>query len=237
MRDPEGTRVGKRCVSAAACMAVFALLMGQGCASQEKKKSSGEGDATRYLRLAYVQFERGQTSQALESAREAVKRDPKSAEAHYFLGVIHTGLSEYPQAMSELKEAVALDPHYTDAHNNLGVVYVELKEYDKAMKEFQASLADKTYRTPEKVHLNMGNMYVSQGVLSEGLRSFQKALEINPNYLLAYLGAGDAYKRMGKTDLAAQQFKKVIAIAPDSPEAGRARQGLGLAPTAGAGGG
>jgi type IV pilus biogenesis/stability protein PilW len=236
VRDPEGIRVEKRCVSAAACVALLVLFMAQGCASQEKK-SSAAGDATRYLRLAYVQFERGQTSQALESAHEAVKRDPKSAEAHYFLGVIHTGLSEYPQAMSELKEAIALDPHYTDAHNNLGVVYVELKDYDKAMKEFQASLDDKTYRTPEKVHLNMGNMFVRQGVLSEALRSFQKAVEINPKYLMAYLGAGDVYKKMGKTDLAAQQFKKVIEMAPDSPEAGRARQGLGLAPTAGAGGG
>jgi Tfp pilus assembly protein PilF len=83
----------------------------------------------------------------------------------------------------------------------------------------------------------MGNMFVRQGVLSEALRSFQKAVEINPKYLMAYLGAGDVYKKMGKTDLAAQQFKKVIEMAPDSPEAGRARQGLGLAPTAGAGGG
>ena len=236
MTDPESARVGRRNVSAAACMAILVVLAAQGCASQGKK-SSAEGDATRYLRLAYVQFERGQTSQALESAHEAVKHDPRSAEAHYFLGVIHTGLSEYPLAVTELKEALTLDPHYTDAHNNLGVAYVELKQYDKAMKEFQASLSDKTYRTPEKVHLNMGNMYVSQGVLSEAMRSFQRALDLNPKYLLAYLGLGDVYKRMGKTDLAAQQFKKVIEIAPDSPEAGRARQGLGLAPAAGAGGG
>jgi type IV pilus biogenesis/stability protein PilW len=224
-------------VSAAACLAVALVFLATGCASDQKKKSAAEGDATRYLRLAYVQFQRGQTSQALDSAHEAVKRDPKSAEAHYFLGVIHTGLSEFPQAMTELKEALALDPHYTDAHNNLGVVYVELKDYDKAMKEFQASLADKTYPTPEKVHLNMGNMYVSQGVLGEATRSFERALEINPKYLLAYLGLGDAYKKMGKSDLAAQQFKKVIEIAPDSQEAARARQGLGLAPAAGTGGG
>jgi type IV pilus assembly protein PilF len=237
VRGPDRIRVAKRSVSAAAGLTVALLVAVSGCASDQKKKSSAEGDATRYLRLAYVQFERGQTSQALDSAHEAVKRDPKSAEAHYFLGVIHTGLSEYPKAVTELKEALALDPHYTDAHNNLGVAYVEMKDYDKAMKEFQASLADKTYRTPEKVHLNMGNMYVSQGVLSEATRSFQKALEINPKYLLAYLGLGDTYKKMGRTDLAAQQFKKVIEIAPDSQEAARARQGLGLSPASGAGGG
>lgn len=238
MRDPERTRVEKRRVSAAACLAVVLVFVAQGCASDQKKKSSAEGDATRYLRLAYVQFERGQTSQALDSAHEAVKRDPKSAEAHYFLGVIHASQSEFPQAVTELKEALVCDPHYTDAHNSLGVAYVELKDYDKAMKEFQASLADRTYRTPEKVHLNMGNMYVSQGVMSEAVRSFQRALEINPKYLLAYLGLGDAYKRMGKSDLAAQQFRKVLEIAPaDSQEALRARQGLGLAPAAGTAGG
>src|SRR5262245_46739118 len=96
----QGERCMHRRVSAVAASAVLVLLAAQGCASDGKKAKSAQGDATRYLQLAAVQLERGQTSQALESAKEAVKRDPKSAEAHYFLGLIHTGLSEYPQAVT-----------------------------------------------------------------------------------------------------------------------------------------
>lgn len=200
-------------------------LMGGALACSSSGSTGVQADeSNRFLRLAMVQMEQGQTSQALESAREAVKRDPKNAEAHHYLGLIHMNLSEYDQAMEHLQEAVKIDPHYTDAHNALGVIYKEKKLYDKALKEFQAALADKTYRTPEKIQLNIGNLYLDQGVLSEAQRSFEKAVSLNPKYLLGYIGLGTTYQRMGKPDLASAQFKKVIELAPTGPEAERAKQ-------------
>ena len=159
-----------------------------------------------------------------ESAREAVRRDPKNAEAHHYLGLILMNLSEYDQAIDHLETAVKIDPHYTDAHNVLGVVYRETKQYDKSLKEFQAALSDRTYRTPEKIQLNLGNLYLDQGVLGEAQRSFQKAVEINPKYLLGYIGLGTTYQRMGKPDLASAQFRKVLELSPTGPEAERAKQ-------------
>jgi type IV pilus assembly protein PilF len=206
-----------------AVLLAVCLLGGLACSSSGSQAVQAD-ESTRFLRLAMVQMEQGQTSQALESAREAVRRDPKNAEAHHYLGLIYMNLSEYDQALEHLKEAVKIDPHYTDAHNVLGVVYRETKQYDKALKEFQAALADKTYRTPEKIQLNLGNLYLDQGVLSEAQRSFEKAVSINPKYLLGYIGLGTTYQRMGKQDLASAQFRKVIELAPNGPEAERAKQ-------------
>lgn len=208
-----------RTAAAACCL----LLTAAGCASSGKKGNAAD-ESTRYLRLALVQMEQGQTSQALESAREAVRRDPKNAEAHHYLGLILMNLSEYDQAIDHLETAVKIDPHYTDAHNVLGVVYRETKQYDKSLKEFQAALSDRTYRTPEKIQLNLGNLYLDQGVLGEAQRSFQKAVEINPKYLLGYIGLGTTYQRMGKPDLASAQFRKVLELSPTGPEAERAKQ-------------
>jgi len=208
----------------AAAAAVCLLLTGAGCASSGSKGGASADESNRFLRLALVQMEQGQTSQALESAREAVRRDPKNAEAHHYLGLIFMNLSEYDQAIGHLEQATKLDPHYTDAHNVLGVVYRETKQYDKALKEFQTALADRTYRTPEKIQLNLGNLYLDQGVLSEAQRSFEKAVSLNPKYLLGYIGLGTTYQRMGKPDLASAQYRKVIELAPNGPEAERAKQ-------------
>jgi Tfp pilus assembly protein PilF len=185
---------------------------------------SPQDESGRLLRLGYVQLERGQTQQALDSAQQAVAKDKGNAEARNFLGLIYMSQSEFDQAAVQLREAVRINPYFTDAHNQLGVCYRETKQYDKAVKEFQAALNDKNFKTPEKIYLNLGNLYVDQGVMSEAVRSFQRAVEINPNYILGYLALGSAYQKTGKPEQAAGQFRKVMALAPDTPEAARAKQ-------------
>ncbi len=194
-----------------------------GCASGGAKMSPQE-ESGRLLRLGYVQLERGQTQQALDSALQAVAKDKGNAEAHNFLGLIYMSQSQFDQAAEQLRDAVRINPYFTDAHNQLGICYRETKQYDKALKEFQTALNDKNFKTPEKIYLNLGNMYVDQGVMTEAVRSFQRAVETNPNYVLGYLALGSAYQKTGKPEQAAGQFRKVMALAPDTPEAARAKQ-------------
>jgi type IV pilus assembly protein PilF len=206
---------------AIACAAIL-----PGCASSGGGKGAAQGESERYLRLGYVQLERGQTQEALASAQTAIDRDPKNADAHNFLGLIYMSQSDYPKAAERLKEAVKINPFFTDAHNNLGVAYRQLKQYDKALGEFQTALKDKTYKTPEKIELNLGHLYLDQGVLSEAVNAYERAIGINPNYALGHLALGTAYRKMGREDLAGKQFQKVIQLAPDTPEATRAKQEL-----------
>jgi Tfp pilus assembly protein PilF len=206
-----------------------ALLLGSiavaavGCASGGSK-GSAQSVSERYLRLGYVQMERGQTQEALASAQQAIDRDKHNAEAYNFLGFIYMSQSAYDKAAEALHEALHLNPYLTDAHNGLGVTYTQLKEYDKALKEFQIALNDKNYKTPEKILLNLGNLYSDQGVMSEAVRSFERAVTVNPEYTMGYLALGSAYQKMGRADKAAEQFRKVMALAPNTPEAVRAKQ-------------
>jgi Tfp pilus assembly protein PilF len=211
-----------RLATMAAALAIVAVA---GCASGGGK-GAAQNEAERYLRLGYVQLERGQTQEALASANTAVERDPKNAEAHNFLGLIYMSQSDYRQAADHLRESVRLNPFFTDAHNNLGAVYRELKQYDKSLAELQTALKDKTYRTPEKIQLNLGNLYLDQGVMSEAVRWYEQAIGTNPAYVRGHLALGAAYQKTGKGEQAAQQFRKVIELAPGTPEAARAQQEL-----------
>jgi Tfp pilus assembly protein PilF len=207
-------------------VAGLALALGTaGCASGGDKVST-EGESERYLRLGYVQLERGQTQEAMASAKTAIERDPKNADAHNFMGLICMSQSDYQQAADHLREAVRLNPFFTDAHNNLGAVYRELKQYDRSLAELQAALKDKTYRTPEKIQLNLGNLYFDQGVMSEAIRWYEQAVSTSPTYVRGHLALGAAYQKAGRGEQAAQQFRRVLELAPGTPEAARAQQEL-----------
>jgi len=221
-------KLNSRPVPVWAARMVAALILAawmSGCASSGDRHAA-QGESERYLRLGYVQLERGQTQEALASANMALQRDRKNADAQNFVGLIYMTQSDYPKAAEHLREAVRLNPFFTDAHNNLGAVYRELKQYDKSLAELQTALKDKTYQTPEKIQLNLGNLYVDQGVMSEAIRWYELAVSANPAYVRGHFALGAAYQKMGKGDLAAQQFRKVIELAPDTPEAARAKQEL-----------
>jgi len=188
------------------------------------RTSERKDESQRYYRLGQVQFEQGKTMQAIESVDKALKLDPDNSEAHYFLGYVRYQQSELKAAEKEFRRAIKLNPYFTDAHNHLGLVYREMKEYDKALAEFHAALNDKSYKSQESIHLNIGHLYLARNMYPEAIASFQKAVALKPDYQRGLLGLGTAYSRAGQKELADKALRKVVALGPDSPEAVEARQ-------------
>lgn len=211
-----------------AAILVALLLLCPAIPSDARPRTRREEESQRYLRLSQIQFEQGKTQEALEAVHSALKLDPASSEANYFLGVIRYQLSEYKPAVKSFKKAIKLNPYFTDAHNHLGLVYREMQEYDKALEEFHTALNDKAYRSQEKIHFNIGHLYLARKMYPEAIASFQKAIQLSPAYLRGILGLGTAYARSGQKGLAEKELQKVVALDPDSPEAAEARQLLGL---------
>lgn len=216
-----GKKSGRSCRAAGALGAL--LLTVAGCASGGSD-STERNDAQRYLRLGQMQLEQGKTSQAIESMEKAIDLNPRMVEAFNFLGLIYLTNSRFDKAIEQFEEAVKLDPYFTDARNNLGIACRRVGQFERAEKEFGAALKDGNYRSPEKIYLNLGHLYLEQGRTGEAVESFRRALDIAPEYLLGLMGLGQAYTAAGQVDLAEQAYRKVVRIAPDSPEAERARQ-------------
>ncbi len=199
------------------------LLLGAGCASGGPS-SSERSEAKRYLRLGRMQLEQGSTMQAIESMHKAIDRDPKMVEAYNFLGLIYLTNTEFDKAIKQFEKAVRINRYFTDARNNLGIALRQAGHLERAEEEFQVALKDGNYRSPEKIYLNLGHVYLDQGRNRDAIESFRRALEIEPEYLLGLMGLGRAYGATGQVDLAEQAYRKVVSIAPDSPQAKRARQ-------------
>jgi len=77
---------------------------------------------------------------AIKECQEAIRLDPKYAQAHKNLGRLWAEENKLDEAIKEFKAAIQLDPKEAEAHYNLGLVWEDEYELDKAIKEYRAAI-------------------------------------------------------------------------------------------------
>ena len=119
--------------------------------------------------------------------------------------------------------------------NNAGLTAYYAGRHQEALAAFEEALKDRTYPSPEKILYNLGTLHLEAKRYPEALDAFQRAVAANTNYAKGYYGLGLIYAETGKGEDARTNFRKVIALEPKSPEAGKAREYLAqkAAPTKG----
>ena len=68
----------------------------------------------------------------------------------------------------------------------------------------------------EKKYLDLGLDYIDSGKYEKAIKSFKKAIKIDPDDAETYNALGLAYGKTGMTEKAIQSFKKAIEIDPDT---------------------
>ena len=94
--------------------------------------------AAAYTDLAFLLLlgnDPGKADEALRCAREAVKLNPSSPDAHYLAGKALFKLGRLPQAVEELHDAEKLNPDDSKPHFLLAQAYDRLGETQKAATE------------------------------------------------------------------------------------------------------
>ena len=76
------------------------------------------GDA--WLKLGVCKAELGRNGEAVDAFKEASKRMPENAKAHYLLGIAYEKQGLYGGALDEFRLALSLDPHNSIMRNKLG---------------------------------------------------------------------------------------------------------------------
>jgi len=67
-------------------------------------------------------------------------------------------------------------------------------------------------------HYNLGNALFQKGDVDEAITQYQKALQINPDYMEAHYNLGCALIQKGRMDEAIIQYQKALQINPDNAE-------------------
>ena len=70
-----------------------------------------------------------------------------------------------------------------------------------------------------EAHNNLGVANRKLGKSSEAAKNFEKAIETNPNYILAILNLGLTHKDLGQYEESSFCFERVLAIDPNNDQA------------------
>jgi Tfp pilus assembly protein PilF len=65
--------------------------------------------------LGWIYYKKEMTTQAVKTLEDAVNEEPKSALAHYHLGLAYARTAEYQKSRAALEEALRLDPKFQGA--------------------------------------------------------------------------------------------------------------------------
>ena len=124
-----------------------------------------------------------------------------------------------------LMTIVENDPNNASAQAQLGNVYFDAERWSDAISWYERSL--KIDPNNPDVSTDLGVSYYYTNRADEALKQFDRSLQIDPKHTKTMLNKGIVLA-FGKEDLeaAAVEWKKVVELAPDSPEGQAARRAL-----------
>ena len=152
---------------------LMALVIGSIVHTQGKEK---------YNNLGVKEYQKENYDKAISYFNKAIELDPNNAVAYHNRGLVYFKTGSYYntepfyEAISDFSKAIEVDPNYVDAYYNRGLAYNNLfHHYQKLPAEtFPPEIEDKYH---------------------EAIADFDKVLELDPKYALAYAGKGNAYYR------------------------------------------
>lgn len=147
------------------------------------------------------------------SCREAVRRDPRSAAAHYALGNGLLLLGDPAGAVPCYEEAVRLQPGFAEAHNNLGVALYDLGRMDEAASSYRRALAARP-AYPDALN-NLGNALKVVGRLDEAIAVYEDALRLHPASADLYGNLAGALTLHGQLPEALANYRRALELRPD----------------------
>jgi tetratricopeptide (TPR) repeat protein/S1-C subfamily serine protease len=179
------------------------------------------------LALVYL----GKYQPAIEALQQAINTLPKGEDLKNFhssilqrqsgvyrsLGDFSTSAGRerearenYEQALSVINQAISLVPNNPNYYNEKWGILSRLKRYDEGL----AAITQAINLAPRAAwYGNRGNLYRYQKKYELALDEYNQAIEINPNYAMAYYNRGVLYYDQKKYDLASRGDRKVKELA------------------------
>lgn len=164
-----------------------------------------------YYNLGNVYYRHGNLPAAIRSYRQAIALKPDYVSAYYNLGFALDCQGQESAAIDCYRQAIALQPDSVEAYSNLGCMLVKQGKPEAAVEIYQQAIAIDP--NSASLYNNLGQLLLAQKP-DEAIAAYHRALELQPDLVLAHYNLGKAWQKYGKHEAAVACFQKLIALNP-----------------------
>jgi len=170
--------------------------------------------AVAYYFRGWINYLRKEYGDAIKDYNEAIRLNPKYAQAYWGLGCAKFMLwGEEKDAIKDYGQAIRIKPKYAQAYDFRGYVKYWLEEYDDAIDDFTKAISIKP-------NSNLAYYYRGNAILksekyndtkekyNDAINDYSKAIEIDSDFTEAHKARGNAYVEIKKYEEAAEDFHK-----------------------------
>ncbi|MHC4183262.1 MAG: tetratricopeptide repeat protein [Planctomycetota bacterium] len=174
------------------------------------------------LTLARLLLKKGSIDEAVKMVGEATELDPENLIAHNLLGELSLLNAKYEDAEVEFSKMMQLNNDTFEGHFNMARVKFVQGNYDECIRHCKRGLQIKP--ADIRLHNILGMAYMKKGMLNDAVAEFNKIIDINSDFIPAYLNLAGINLNINRPDVAAILFNAALKINPDTVNA---RLGLG----------
>ena len=177
-------------------------------------ESNGEPEGLLMTKMSLIKryLDKGQPSVAWDHVRQLLQEYPDHPDILNLVGLTHLALNNETKATQVLAKAYKLKPK-TSYGLNLSSAFITTGSYRKARRLILRLIkTDGKYKFRERLWHNLALTYEKQNQLRKASKYYQKAIKINPNFLLSLLNLGRLYKIANKDARAMKYYKKASQV-------------------------
>jgi tetratricopeptide (TPR) repeat protein len=167
--------------------------------------------AAKYLERGKTYYEQGDYLSARDEFNNTLRINPKSAEAHYYLGQVAKAKNEFTKASSRYRRALQEDPNFVPAMSELGQLYLLSNRVAKA-EEIVHAIYKVAPQNPSGLLLE-ANIHLGRRELDQAIKKSRAALTADPSLISATTTLAFALHYKGQIDGAIAALDTAIARA------------------------
>jgi hypothetical protein len=149
---------------------------------------------------------------------EASTLNPRDADAHYQLGLIHLQRRQLREAAERFRRAVEIDPREVDAEFQLARIARQEGRWEDAIRHLERVLAADPGHSSFEAWREAGAVYLSTGAFSHARTVLERFVENRPYDAEGLHRLGMAHKGLGDREKARELFERCVEAARTAPD-------------------
>jgi tetratricopeptide (TPR) repeat protein len=191
---------------AAPTVVILAVMMLGGCSLDPQKGK------VKYLESGNRYMKAGKYQEASIQFRNAIKLDPRFAEAYYQLAQADISVHQWNPAFIALQKTIELDAQRLDAHLDVARFYLAAREYEKSEKE--ASLILEKDPSSTAAYQILAEAQIGRKDYAHARQAFAKLADLKPDDPAAFVNLALAEISLQNYSDAEQHLRKAVEIGP-----------------------